>query len=187
MSKTKYAISHCNRKEQEALIKLKNNIVSLYRPQLVYCLGTSSVARTSRNCFSRRSNSTGWLFSCDLLIILPTGTQVSEATTRNMEQVCEAYEDIRLLVHNWDYVVGQLQIYSLFFCWLQQKAILLYEKDNASSMLPVLFTNIRQYALQAEQYYADNPEYEQYTEPKLSPLPLRVTPSTSPAENTTLT
>lgn len=181
MSKVHHSIGHCNSREQEALIKLKNAIVSLYKPLLVYCLGSSSFVHTSRNSFSRCRCSTQWSFSCDLLIVLPPAADIPLSAVRELKQVCDAYECIHLIEHDWDFMVQQLQAYSLFFCWLQHHATLLYEKDNASLKLPQPLNSIKQYALQAEQYYAHHPQYELHTEPRLSPLP--VTAATSLAED----
>ena len=172
MTKVHHSISHCNSREQEALIRLKNTIVALYKPLLIYCLGTGSSLHTTRNCFGLRRSSTLWSFSCDLLIVLPANADIPVAAIRELKQVCDTYEHIHLIEHDWDFVVQQLQTYSLFFCWLQYHATLLYEQDNASLKLPQPLNSIKQYALQAEQYYAHNPQYEQHTELRLSPLPV---------------
>ncbi len=167
------SISHYTGRERQALLRLKNKIVALYKPLIIYLIGCNSSNKLARNCLGNARNGNQWCFSCDLLLVLPEGVSLPENAVEELKSIAKDYEHIRLIAHPFDFVEKQLQEDSLFFCWMQRKAIVLYERDNSIEKLPEPVQNMKQYEKQVHQFFADNPNYENYTEVKLSPLPAK--------------
>lgn len=165
------SISHFSGREQHALLRLKNKIVELYRPLIIYLIGCNSSQYLIRHCFDNPRNDNQWCISCDLLLILPIGESLPENTAEELKSISKDYGHIHLIAHPFDFVEKQLQAHSLFFCWVQRRAIILYERDNAVEKLPEPVQNMKQYEKQVHQFFANNPNYENYLEAKLSPLP----------------
>ncbi|UAY54783.1 hypothetical protein [Arachidicoccus terrestris] len=165
------SMSHFSGKEQQTLLRLKNKIVKLYKPLMVYLIGCESSSHLSRNCFDNPRNESRWNFSCDLLLILPKGRCLPENASKELMNLSKEYRHIRLLSHSLDFVDEKLQEYSLFFCWIQRRAIVLYVKDDLRVKLPEPVKNMKQYEKQAQNFFTNNPDYNGYEEIRLSPLP----------------
>lgn len=169
--KHKQSISHYSGREQQALLRLKNKIVELHKPLIIYLIGCKSSHLVTRNCFANPRNDNQWRFCCDLLLVLSDGTILPESATDELKSFSEDYNRIRLFAHSFDFVEAQIKQYSLFFCWLQRRAIVLYETDNSCQKLPEPVQNMKQYEKQAHEFFAHHPDYENYLEERLSPLP----------------
>lgn len=104
-------------------------------------------------------------------MVLSDGTVLPENATEELKSLSKDYNRIRLFAHSFDFVGAQLKQYSLFFCWVQRRAIVLYEKDNACHKLPEPVQNMKQYEKQAHRFFANHPDCENYVEERLSPLP----------------
>ncbi|AYD46388.1 hypothetical protein D6B99_01395 [Arachidicoccus soli] len=65
---------------------------------------------------------------------------------------------------------------------MQRRAVILYESDNAVDKLPEPTHNIKLYENQVYQFFLNNPNYENYTEIKLSPLPKKSAASSKAAQ-----
>ena len=169
--KNKQSIAHYTGREQQALLRLKNKIAELYKPLIIYLIGCKSSYDVTRTCFANPRNDDQWNFSCDLLLVLPEGIVLPDNAPEELKSLNQEYEAIRLSGYPFDFVKKQLKQSSLFFCWMQRRAIVLYERDNTSQKLPEAVQNMKQYEKQVHELFANNPDYENYTEIKLSPLP----------------
>lgn len=169
--KTHTSISHFSGREQQALLGLKNKLVELYKPLFIYLIGCSSSSCLTRNCFNNPKNETEWSLSSDLLLILPEGAVVSGNHMEELKYMNKDYRKVRLIVHPINFFEKQLKDYSLFFCWIQHRAIVLYKKDTFNKNLLEPVQNMKQYEKQAESFFANNQYYKDYTKIKLSPLP----------------
>lgn len=166
------SICHLTGREQHAILRLKNKIVELHKPLIIYLIGSSSSNHLIRHCFDNPRNDNQWYFSCDLLIVLPNGASLSVDAANDLKNISNDYEQIRLTVHPFDFVQKQLQEYSLFFCWIQRRAIVLYERDHSVAKLPEPVHNMKQYDKQVHDFFIDYPGYENYLNVQLSPLPI---------------
>jgi|GEM_PF-2707118 len=169
--KTRHAINHFPGREQRALFQIKNAIVSRYHPLLIYYVSSSNALHASRSCFQNFKNHQRWFFNCDLLIIMPDGTELPDHAARELESISKEYSRIRLIVHPMSYVIQQMQAYSLFFQWIRHRGIILFERDDAGKRLPEPVENMKQYRQQADQFFKNYPDYRPYTQTRLSPLP----------------
>lgn len=173
------SISHFPGPQQQALLRLKNQIVKSYKPLIIYYVDGGNHHQTSWNCFSHPRNRTEWHFSCDLLLVLPEGETLSEAELKTSK--FEGMDDnitVNLRVHPIDFVQAQLQEYTLYFCWVQRRAIVLYENNNACQKLPEPVRNLKQYEKQMYQFF-EHGYFHDYTEMKLSPAPVQSKPNES--------
>jgi len=153
------SIAHFSGQEQQALLGLKDKLVELYKPLFIYLIRCSSSSCLTRNCFNNSKNAFEWSLSSDLLLILPEGAVVSGNTMEELRHMNKNYRKVRLIVHPLDFFEKQLKEYSLFFCWIQHRAIVLYKKDTFNKNLLEPVQNIKQYGKQAEAFFADS----QYT------------------------
>lgn len=167
------SISHFASSERQALLRLKNKIVVLYKPLIIYLIACNSTTRITRNYLAYPKNDSQWTCSFDLLLVLPEGVSLPENAAHDLKSIHKDYEHIHLIAHPFDFVRKQLQECSLFFCWVQRSAIVLYEREHSCEKLPEPVQNIKQYAKQVNQFLTDNPDYENYADTKLSPLPLK--------------
>lgn len=174
--KTRHAINHFSGREQRALSQIKNVIVSRYYPLLIYYVSSSNALHASRSCFQNFKNHQRWFFNCDLLIIMPDGTDLPDHAARELESISKEYSRIRLIAHPMSYVIQQMQTYSLFFQWIRHRGIILFERDDAAKRLPEPVENMKQYRQQADQFFKNYPDYRQYTQIRLSPLPGKSNP-----------
>lgn len=165
------SISHFTGREQQALSRLKNKIVAGCQPLIIYLIGSKSSHHLVRNCFDHPRKEDRWHFSCELLLVLPKGASLPENAAEALKNSGSEGEHIRLLAHPFDLVAQKLQEHSLFFCWIQRRAIVLYERDHATEKLPEPVQNMKQYEQQVHRFFADHPHYENYMDLKLSPLP----------------
>lgn len=169
--KKKESINHFTGREQQALLRLKNKIVKRYQPLIVYLIGCKSASSLIRNYLVNPRNIYHWSFSCDLLVVMPQGANIPENASEGLKSISDDYGHIHIIAHPIDFVVQQLKEYSIFFCWIQRRAVVLYEWQNACEKLPEAVQNMKQYEQQAHRFLVDNPNYDNYTEVKLSPLP----------------
>ena len=88
--------------------------------------------------------------------MLPNGASLPENAAEELKNTSNDYEHIHLIVHPFDFVAKHLQEYSLFFCWIQRRAIALYERDRSIEKLPEPVENMKQYEGQVHQYVAHN-------------------------------
>lgn len=177
------SISHFSGREQQALLRLKNKIVELYKPVIIYLIGCDSSSHLSRNCFCDPRNEEKWRFSCDLVIVLPDGKDLSERAFDELKGISNDNEDILIIAHPFGFIKKQIQEYSLFFCWIQRRSIVLYERDNFREKLPKPVQNMKQYEKQVHDFFASNPNYNGYTKVKLSPLPKKYLTAKGQAES----
>ncbi|HTN45589.1 MAG TPA: hypothetical protein VL098_04525 [Flavipsychrobacter sp.] len=181
--KTHRSIRHLTGREQKVLLAIKNQLIALCEPVLIYYLGSNQSVHVTRSCFTKPSYEEQGFFACDLLVVLADEDMLpgnAEQIIKTSVPECEA---IHLITHPMNFVVEQLQAYSLFFCWVQRHAILLHEQDHASELLPEPVVSLKSYERQATEFYNDNPGYANYDRVYLSPLPVPVT--TGKAEDTT--
>jgi hypothetical protein len=174
--KTHRSIKHLAGREQKTLLGIKNKLVALCKPMLIYYLGSNQSVHVTRNCFTKPSYEEQGFFACDLLIVLSDEGLLpgnAEQVIKNSVPECEA---VHLIVHPINFVVQQLQDHSLFFCWVQHHAILLHEQDHASELLPEPVISLKLYERQAMEFYNDNPDYANYDRVCLSPLPIPIIP-----------
>ncbi len=174
--KTRHSISHFPGREQQAIFRLKNQIVELYNPLIIYYIGSDYSGQSARNCFTDYKDKHQGRFSCDLLVIMPDKTLIPEHAAMELENLDTVFGRIHLITHTLDFYLRQLQAYSLFFCWVQYRAIVLYEWENAAKKLPDPVDSIKQYQHQVKQFFTDNPDYDNYTQVRLSPLPENTVP-----------
>lgn len=169
------SISYFTGREQQALLRLKNQIVKLYKPIIIYFIGCRSTTHLVRNYLAHPRNENQWHFSCDLLLIMSDESSLPENAVEELKNLSNEYDHIRLLTHSFNFVQQQIKEYSLFFCWMQRRAVILYESDKSVDKLPESVHNMKQYEHQVHQFFLDNPNYDNYTEIKLSPLPIKST------------
>lgn len=165
------SISYFTGREQQALLRLKNRIVKLYKPLIIYFVGCNSTNYWVRNYLAHPRSKEQWHFCCDLLLVMPDGSSLPENAELEIKSLSNEYGHIRLLTHPFHFVEQQIKEHSLFFCWIQRRAVILYESDNAVDKLPEPVANMKRYEKQVYQFFLDNPNYNNYTEIKLSPLP----------------
>lgn len=177
------SMSHFSGREQQTLLRLKNRIVELYKPLMIYLIGCESSSRLKRNCFDNPRNESRWNFSCDFLLIMPRGRHLPENASKELMNLSKEYRHIRLLAHSFDFVEKKMQEYSLFFCWIQKRALVLYVKDNSRVQLPEPMKNMKQYERQAQNFFTNNPDYNGYEEVRLSPLPKKYSAVEKQAEH----
>lgn len=140
------SISHFPGPQQQALLRLKNQIVKLYKPLIIYFVDGENHHQTSWNCFSKPRNRTEWHFSCDLLLVLPQGvTQLEPEIKASKFEGMDDNITVNLRIHPNDFVQAQLQEFSLYFCWVQRRAIVLYENNNACQNLPTPVRNLKRF------------------------------------------
>ncbi|MFT3904665.1 MAG: hypothetical protein QM727_15945 [Niabella sp.] len=168
------SISHFTGREKHALLKLKNKIVALYNPRIIYLVSIISSTKLARNCFDNPRNKRHWSFSCSLVLILKENLYLPENAVKTLLNSDKDCRHIHLVAHPFDFVEKQLNEHSLFFCWIQSRAILLYDKDNSCRKLPEPIENMKKYEKEVHQFFSDNPNYEHYKDIKLSPLPVRL-------------
>lgn len=173
--KAKNSISHFKGREQEAILRLKNKIARLYKPEIIYFIGSKSTTHLNRNCFSNPKNEDSWNFSCDLLVIMPDGAAVPENAPVELNTAIKKFDKIQIIVQPLGFVVQQLKEQSLFYCWIQRWGIILYQKEDTLEKLPAPLANIRQYTNVVHEFYKDNPTYENHNAVKLTPMPVENT------------
>lgn len=173
--KNKISIAHFNGREQQALLRLKNKIVAAYQPLIIYLIACNQYTRQARHSLYKPRNCKEWLFSCDLLLVQREGMSLPEDAEQELKTLSQEYDHIRLMAYPFDFVAKKLTGYSLFFCWLQCRAIILYESENASQKLPAPVQNMKQYEQQAHRFFASDDNYENQMDETLSPLPQKNT------------
>lgn len=124
----------------------------------------------NRNCMAKPGTEEQWTFCCDVLVVLPEGASLPENAVQELKTISKEYGNIQLMAHAFDFVVTQLKEGSLFFCWVQSRGIVLYEKDNSCAKLPEPVVNLKQYENQVQQFFTGNPTYKGYNELKIFPL-----------------
>lgn len=166
------SISHFPGKEQQALLTLKNQMVKLYQPLIIYYISGKHTTYQSRSCFSNPRNHECSIYDADFVMVLRDNHSLPEDAEAVLKDLNEGFGSIRLIARPLAFVKEQLHSYSLFFCWLQRRAIVLYECGNACRELPDPVRNMKQYESQAQRFYYNNLNYEAYFKTKLSPLPV---------------
>lgn len=177
------SISHLTGREQQALLRLKK-IVQLYKPLIIYFIGCRSSTHLVRNYLAHPRNENHWHFYCDLLLIMPDESSLPENAVEELKSLSKEYDNIRIFTHPFHYVAQQIKEYSLFFCWMQRRAVILFERDNAIDKLPEPLHNMKRYEKQVYQFFLNNRDYKHYADVKLSPLPIKSTTRKNPAEET---
>jgi len=55
------SISHFTGREQQALLRLKNKIVEIHKPLIIYLIGCESSNKLVRNCLGNPRNNSQWV------------------------------------------------------------------------------------------------------------------------------
>lgn len=165
--KTKTSISHLTGKEQEALHNIKKQVIEYLPPLLIFCFDSYSTQSISRSSFISEKRVEEWEFSCNLLIIAPNEASITQETKKEIEELVAPFGKANVFVHTLDFVAEKLNDNNLFFRWVQRNGILLYEKDNSCQKLPAAINMHKEYKEQAEQYFAQNPNFENYLDVQL--------------------
>ena len=107
--KKHHSINHFTGREQQALLQLKNKIVTLYKPLIVYLIGCRSSSQLNRNCMATTRTEERWTYSCDVLVVLPEGASLPENAVQELKSLDKMYGNIQLMAHAVDFVVTQLK------------------------------------------------------------------------------
>lgn len=160
-------VSQLNSNEQNALHFIKNEIAEHINPLLIFCWNSQSHYTLQRNCFTTKGEIEEWTFSCNLLVIMPEGLEISKNMHEEISALAISYGTVHVIIHTVDFMSRKIKEHNLFFNWVHRSAILLYERDNALQQLPPALPELEEYRHQADCYYSTNPEMLNYLEEKL--------------------
>lgn len=168
--KTKTSISHLTGKEQNALHCIKKKIIEHLPPLLIFCFNSNITQSINRSSFTSKLREEDWNFSCNLLIVVPNDATIGNDTKKEVEELVEQFGKVNAFIHPLDFVIQQLKDGNLFFTWVRRNAIILYNKDNSLQLLPPPISKHQEYQQQAEQFFSENPNFENYLEKKIIPV-----------------
>ena len=73
-----------------------------------------------------------------------------------------------MVIHPLGFVLRQMNEGNLFFSWVHKNGMLLYDRNNSAQLLPAPVPG--EYRQQAEAFYTNNPEMNNYLAVKLQPI-----------------
>ena len=135
--KVQKSIEHYPAKEQATLRVIKDKILEYVQPLIIYCVTCVSTTEREWSCFSRTGRRKEWTFECDLLLVLPNDAIIDETTKKTVVEQTAASGQVTLFIHAFDYVLQQIKEGSVFFRGVRDGAVLLYERDNTTKLLPL--------------------------------------------------
>ena len=167
MKLTNY-ISQLNGKEQNALFCIKKLIAARIQPLVIYCYGCEAIVQTKRSAFITKQFKENRQFTCDLFIITPDETIIDEAMKTELQEMVAHFGKLNLIIHPLGFIIQQMNESNLFFNWVCQFGMLLFEKNAAAQLLPSKIG--KEYKQQAERFYANDPQMANYLQERLKPI-----------------
>lgn len=162
------SISHFTGMEQNALHCIKNRIVERLQPLIIYCFDSSISTTIQRSCFPLKKKSEEHNFTCKLLVVLSDETTIEDSVIKEIEEITAPYGKATVITHTLAVIIEKLKESNLFFSWIHRSAVTLYEKNNATKLLPTPISGRQEYREQAERFYSENPDLANYMRDKLA-------------------
>lgn len=134
--KTHNSISHFTSKEQNNLHCIKKKIVEHLHPLIIYCVGSNISHSITRSCLASEKRTEEWEFECELLVVLSNDNTHQQDALQEIERLAEPFGRVEATIYTLDSFVQRLQEEDVVMSNIRRKAILLYEKDNATQQLP---------------------------------------------------
>ena len=161
-------ISQLNGKEQNAVHCIKKLIANQLNALIIYCFGCETNISIKRTAFIKKQFKEDRQFACDLLIITPDAIVVDEEKRAEIKEMIAHFGTVNMVIHPLGFVLRQMNEGNLFFSWVHKNGMLLYDRNNSAQLLPAPVPG--EYRQQAEAFYTNNPEMNNYLAVKLQPI-----------------
>src|SRR6185312_10554414 len=127
--------SQLNSNEQNSLHFIKKKIAEHIKPLLIFCWNSQINYSLQRNCFTTIQKTEAWTFSCNLLVVMPEGSEICENMHKEISDLTISYGTVHVIIHSIDFMSKKIKEHNLFFNWVHRSDTLLYERDNALRQL----------------------------------------------------
>ena len=167
MKLTNY-ISQLNDKEQNAIFCIKKLIAARLQPLVIYCLGCEATVHTKRSAFITQQFKEERHFTCDLLIITPDSSVTDDVMKTELQEMAAHFGQVSMIIHPLGFMMRKMIEGNLFFNWVPNNGMLLYERNATTQLLPA--TIGKEYKQQAERFYLSDPQMINYLKEQLKPI-----------------
>ena len=169
--KKQRSIAHFTHSEQQALHSIKNVIVSQLNPLLIYYIDSTYTYHSGRSSLPPRIKEQQWDFKARMLLIYDNNQQPDTLQEQQVHQSLADNLSLDMIAFSIDEMATQLTEYSLFFCWIYKRGIVLFERNGAVDRFTVPTFSIRAYADSVAEWYRHDAALATATTARLHPLP----------------
>lgn len=159
--KTKTSIAHFTKEEQEALTNLKEKLIEVYNPLLIYLIAIENTHSLKRDSLSYPIKKIKTRFAIDVLVIVPD-SPILFSHLNEVDKIHNEISEVNLITYPLGQFQKELNDQSVFFCAIQKRSKILYEHENSLEELPTCRFINQTYKEKLLKYNSQYPNYKNH-------------------------